>query len=137
MYMFHCSEWDNRMKGGNKSGDGIWMPYHLKGIFKWAHAPSVAYLVLRKLEEAVNKWPKILHECICTNLMMPVWGRLLFKLSELVVYIPSGGAARLVIINAKVFCSWVFFTHPTHDLAAQVYNQGFGTVNCGVFTALG
>ena len=58
--------------------------------FLWTPAPSVADLVSRQLEEDVHKRPNSLHVFICHKLMMMVWGRLLFKMVDFVVYGPPG-----------------------------------------------
>ena len=47
-------------------------------------------LVLRQLWEAVHKHTNSLHVFICPRLMMPVWGRLMLKMVDLVVYVPPG-----------------------------------------------
>ena len=73
---------------GNNIDNSIWMPYHSKGSFLWVPAPSVEDLLLSQLGEAVHKRANRLHVFICTKLMMPVWGRLLFKMADLVVYGP-------------------------------------------------
>ena len=42
----------------------------------------------------------------------------------------------MAILNAKFVCSWFHFTpHPTQDLVAQGYNQGYGTGKDGFFPA--
>ena len=46
--------------------------------------------MFRKLGEAVQKCPNIFHDFIFPKLMVPVWGRLLFKMADLVVYVPPG-----------------------------------------------
>ena len=79
------------MKGRTNSGSGIWMTYHLKGMFLWATTSSVAYLLLRESGDYVHKQPNILHVFICTKTMMMVWVGLLFKVADLVVYGPPGG----------------------------------------------
>ena len=76
------------MQGGNKNGDGIWMPYHMKNTFLWSPAPSVSDLVLRKLWEAVHKQPNSLHVFIYPELIMTIRGRLMFNMADLVVYVP-------------------------------------------------
>ena len=50
----------------------------------------MAYLVLKKLWEAVNKHPNSLHVFIFPKLMMTVRGRLLLNMAGLVVYGPPG-----------------------------------------------
>ena len=50
----------------------------------------MADLVLMQLGEAVHKRPNILYVYICPNMMVQVWGRLLFKVTDLVVYGPPG-----------------------------------------------
>ena len=54
-------------------------------------APSVAYLLLRQLWEAVHKQPNILHVFICPKFMILVLLRLLFNMDYLGVYGPPGG----------------------------------------------
>ena len=97
----------------------------------------MAYLVLRKLGDAVHKHLNSSHIFICPKLMMPVWVRLLFNTVDLVVYGPPGGGG-LSILNALVVCSWFyFFPHPTQALVTQEDTQGYGTVQYGVFTDTG
>ena len=67
------------------------MPYHSRGTFSWAPTPSVSDLVLRKLGEDLKKWPNHFYVFICTKLMMPVWVRLMFNMSDVVVYGQPGG----------------------------------------------
>ena len=52
-------------------------------------SPFSRSLVLRQLGEAMHKRPNILH-VIYPKLMMLLWGWLLFKMSDLVVYGPQG-----------------------------------------------
>ena len=80
----------NEFKGGNKNENGICIPYHSKVNFLWAPTPSVADLVLRKLGEAVQKYTNSLDVFILTKLMMPVRGKMMFKMADLVVYGPPG-----------------------------------------------
>ena len=47
-------------------------------------------LVLRQLWEAVHKRTNSLHVFICPKFMIPMYGRLLFKMDDLVVYVPPG-----------------------------------------------
>ena len=84
-----CEGWfeeGNGFKGGKKNGDCIWMPYHSKGTFLWSPTLSVVDLVSSQLGEAVKKCPNSLHVFIFPKLMIPVWGRRLFKMDDLVVY---------------------------------------------------
>ena len=67
---------------------------------------------------------------------MPVWEKLIFKMTELVVYAPPG--KKMAILNAQVVCSW-FYVTPNHTqaLASQGGTQGSGTQKDGVSTATG
>ena len=130
------SEEGHGFKGGKKNDDGICIPYHSKGTFIWAPAPSVADLVLRKLGEPVHKRPNSLHVFIFPRLMMPVWGRLLLKMDHFVVYGPTG--ELFSILNTRVAYSWFYFSpYPTQVLAAQGDTQCSGTSKDGVFPAMG
>ena len=80
----------HRWLGVKNNGDAIWIPYHSKVTFLWAPDPSVKNLVLIQLREAVQKWPDALHLFIWPNLMLPIWGILIYKVVELVVYVPPG-----------------------------------------------
>ena len=80
----------NGFKGEKNNDDGIWMPYHSKGTFLLFTSPSVTGLVLRKIGEAGHKQPNRLYVFISHKLMMKVWGRLLIKMADLVVYVPPG-----------------------------------------------
>ena len=44
--------------------------------------------MLRQLEETVHKQPIRFHSFICLKLMIPVQGRLLSKMANLLVYVP-------------------------------------------------
>ena len=67
--------------------------------------------------------------------MVPVWGRLLIKVADLVVYSSLAGEI-LVILNARVICSWFcFLNNTTHALEYQEGIQGFDIGEDGVFTA--
>ena len=123
-------------KGGKNNNNVICMPFHYKDNVLWAPAPSVVDLVLIQLGEAVQKRPNSLHVFICTKLMIPLWGRLMFKMADLVVYGPPGGGGGVAILNARAVCSWFYFPpHTTHALAAQGGTQGFGTWKDGVIRA--
>ena len=56
----------------------------------WATTPSVENLVSGKFGEAIQKWLKRLDVFIYPKIMMPVWGRLLLKVDDLVVSSPPG-----------------------------------------------
>ena len=83
-----------------------------EGNFLWAPTPSVTDLVLRKLEEAVHKWPNKFDVFIIPKLMMMVWGRLILNMYDLVVYIPQG---------AK------FWPSLMHEYFVIVFNLSFQT----------
>ena len=57
----------------------------------WAPAPSLAYLVSRKLGEAIHKQPNSLIVFIYPKLIIWVFGRMMFKMADLVLYGPTGG----------------------------------------------
>ena len=76
------------MKGGLNNDDGICMPYLLKGNFYGRPSHSVAYFFLMKIGEAVQKWTNSLHVFISPKLMVMVWGRMIFNMIYLVVYVP-------------------------------------------------
>ena len=94
-------------------------------------------LVLRQLGEAVHKRTNRLHVFIFPNLMVLVWGRLIFKIADLVVYGPPGGRGG-GILNAKVVRSWFYFPPIiTQALVVQGDNQGSVAVKDGVFPDTG
>ena len=93
--------------------------------------------MLRQLGEAVQKYTNSLHVFILTKLMMPVRGKMMFKMADLVVYGPLGGKVW-PSSTQRVVSYWFHFPpHPTHALAAHGDTQGSGTGKDGVFPATG
>ena len=71
---------------------------------------------------------------ICPKLMMLVWGRLMLKIDELVVYGPPGGEFWTSSMEESFF--WFYFPpHPTQAFSAQGDTQASGTRKGGVFPA--
>ena len=68
----------------------------------------MAELVLRKLGEAVHKQPNSLHLFICPKLMMSVWGNMLFKMAELVAYVPPGDNFSPFSMHKSFFLGFIF-----------------------------
>ena len=69
--------------------------------------------MLRKIGEAVRKWPNGLHVFIFPKIMIPMWGRLLFKVDDLVVYDSPGGKFWSFSMH-KLFVLVFFFIHSSH-----------------------
>ena len=97
----------------------------------------MAELALRQLWEAVQKWPNSLHVFICLKLMVTVWGRLLFKMSDLVVYSPPGGNFWLLSMHESFVLSFTPPPHPTQVLEDQGDIQSSRTGKEGVFPDTG
>ena len=61
----------------------------LRAIFMGA-CPFSGRLGVQEIREGCKNFPKAFIVFICTKLMMMLWGRLLIKIADLVVYIPPG-----------------------------------------------
>ena len=84
------------------------MPYHYKDTFLWASAPSVADLVLRQLGEAVHKQLNSLRVFISPKLMMTVWVRLLFNISQFLVHKPPGEMFQTYSMHESFVLVFIF-----------------------------
>ena len=77
----------------------------------------------------------ILHFFICTELVIPVCRRLVFRMAELVVYGPLG--ANFWTSSMHEYFLFGGFPHTTQSLVYQRYIHGSGYGKDGVCTATG
>ena len=102
-----------------------WITYHFKGKLLWAPPPTVAELVLIDLGGGGgHKFTDILHIFIYPNLILTLWGRLLYKADDLVLYTPQAGEVWAKI-NTIFFCNSFPPTYYAYDLEPMWETKGF------------
>jgi hypothetical protein len=74
--------------GGGIDECGYWAPRHKAGIFIWDPPPAAAVVALEELRKARIKRQDSLHIVIIPRLLTPEWLRQLFKVSDLVFFVP-------------------------------------------------
>ena len=74
------------------------------------------------------KWTNRLHVFICPKLMITVWGRLLFKMADLVVYGPLGEIFWSSSMHKYFFLGFVYplISHGTWRLKGTTKVMGLG-----------
>ena len=78
--------------GGEKDHNGVWMPNHSpnRKVYVWAPPPVIADVALEECMKAIHKRTDAYHILLIPRLYSPLWLRMLYKVSDVVVKIPPG-----------------------------------------------
>jgi hypothetical protein len=79
-------------RGGTYNPKGFWRPRIVKGTFVWTLPPGAAEAAIEELRKARLKRQNSMHIILCPRLLTPEWLKQLYKVSDLVIYLPAGTA---------------------------------------------
>ena len=91
MIILKPEDWDVRghdIVGGTVNEEGIWLPTIKKGTYLWNIPPAAASAVIKELRKARIKYQDSLHIVLIPGLLTPKWQKQLFKVADLIVWIP-------------------------------------------------
>ena len=78
--------------GGEKDHNGVWIPKHAPNgkAYVWTPPPVIADVALEECMKAIHKRTDAYHIFLIPRLCSPLWLRMLYKVSDVVVKIPPG-----------------------------------------------
>jgi len=78
--------------GGEKDHNGVWMPRHAPNgkAYIWTPPPVIAVVALKEAMKAIHKRTDAYHIFLIPRLCSPLWMRMLYKVSDVVLKIPAG-----------------------------------------------
>jgi hypothetical protein len=94
--------------GGEVDEYGHWAPRHKSGTFVWAPPPAAVAVAIEELRKARIKRQDSLHIVIIPRLLTPEWLHQIFKVSDLVFFVPPstsfwpGAMLELLVIGLIV-----------------------------------
>ena len=93
--MLSTEEWfqeGHGIIGGEKDHNGVWIPKHAPNgkAYVWTPPPVIADVALEECMKAIHKRTDAYHIFLIPRLYSPLWLRMLYKVSDVVVKIPPG-----------------------------------------------
>ena len=78
--------------GGEKDYNGVWLPKHAPNgkAYVWTPPPVIADVALEEAMKAIHKRTDAYHIFLIPRLYSPLWLRMLYKVSDVVLKIPAG-----------------------------------------------
>jgi hypothetical protein len=78
--------------GGERDHNGVWIPKHATNgrSYVWAPPPVIADVALEECMKAIHKRTDAYHVVLTPHLCSPLWLRMLYKLSDVVLKFPAG-----------------------------------------------
>ena len=74
--------------GGEKNGDGVWMPRYTTSTYVWTPPPAATQIAVEQLRRARLKREASTHVVVVPRLMSPEWRKQLFKVADLCIELP-------------------------------------------------